>query len=111
MFFQIIFLFALLLLIFLWSLKHQFRMPDNGLILPLIANSTILALASGSFLWQLECNNPEVFTDFIGGFLAMASMGKTFEYHAFYLGIVVFVTSFGLLGKIYSSFKLSLFLI
>ena len=49
------------------------------------------AAAVGSFIWMTGAPFPETYTDFAGGFLAMASMGKSYEYNAFYCGFLLFI--------------------
>lgn len=61
------------------------------------------AAAVGSFIWMTGAPFPETYTDFAGGFLAMASMGKSYEYNAFYCGFLLFILGILLLRKLYAN--------
>lgn len=61
----------------------------------------ILALAAGGFYWRTMRFEPEPYQDFIGGFLGMSGMPKSFEYTAEYVGLVVFGAAAFLLCRWY----------
>lgn len=63
--------------------------------------SGILALAAGGFYWRTMRYEPEPYQDFIGGFLGMSGMPKSFEYTAEYVGLVVFGAAAFLLCRWY----------
>ena len=63
--------------------------------------SGILALAAGGFYWRTMRFEPEPYQDFIGGFLGMSGMPKSFEYTAEYVGLVVFGAAAFLLCRWY----------
>ena len=63
--------------------------------------SGILALAAGGFYWRTMRFEPEPYRDFIGGFLGMSGMPKSFEYTAEYVGLVVFGAAAFLLCRWY----------
>ncbi|MDD5727713.1 MAG: hypothetical protein PHV59_04030 [Victivallales bacterium] len=89
----------ILLLIFgmtflLWRRSGN-RENDTGLPAEMqaviILQSLSAALAVTGIYWNTMNSVPEPFTDFIGGFLAVSGLPKSFEYHAFYLGIGILV--------------------
>ena len=105
MFLQILLLWLFLGIIFWFSQRKALPVVDRRLQFPLVINSFLLALGAGNLMWLSGSGKDEVFSDFIGGFLAMAAMPKTFEYHSFYVGIAVFLTAFLLLKKLYGNFR------
>ena len=72
-----------------------------GVRFALFGQAGILALAAGGFYWRMMRVEPEPYRDFIGGFLGMSGMPKSFEYTAEYVGLVVFGAAAFLLCRWY----------
>ena len=72
-----------------------------GVRFALFGQAGILALAAGGFYWRTMRFEPEPYGDFIGGFLGMSGMPKSFEYAAEYVGLVVFGAAAFLLCRWY----------
>ena len=61
----------------------------------------VLALAAGGFYWRTMQLEAEPYGDFIGGFLGVSGMPKSFEYTAEYVGLAVFGAAAFLLCRWY----------
>ncbi len=72
-----------------------------GVRFALFGQAGILALAAGGFYWRTMRLEAEPYRDFIGGFLGMSGMPKSFEYTAEYVGLAVFGAAAFLLGRWY----------
>ena len=72
-----------------------------GVRFVLFGQAGILALAAGGFYWRTMRMEPEPYRDFIGGFLGMSGMPKSFEYAAESIGLVVFGAVAFLLSRWY----------
>ncbi len=104
MFSLLITLFLLVALLFYCSCRKKLFSLDKRMWFPAVADSLILSLSAGNIVWNVWDEKPEKFTDFIGGFLAMSAMGKSFEYYAFYTGLATFFAVFFILQKLCSKF-------
>ena len=104
---QIPLLFAAVFLI--WYMNNKKEQPQLSplSLLCIVLQAAIPAAAAGSFVWMLGAPFPETYTDFAGGFLAMASMGKSYEYNAFYCGLLLFILLFCFLRKLYGKWQAS----
>jgi len=101
---QIMLIFLIITAIFLFFHKHKSFEINKNMLFVSTVYAAITALASGNFVWMSGMIKTETFTDFTGGFLAMAAMQKSCEYYAFYTGIIVFTVLFLALNWMYNKF-------
>ncbi len=85
---------ALLLVVLFYEVSSRER--SGAYALPsslrwiIFGQAGVLALAVGGFFWRTLKMNPEPYPDFIGGFLGISGMPKSFEYTAEYAGLATF---------------------
>ena len=88
---QILLLLGVVGIIRYWKGKY----PPAALELPsmacLMTQAGVVSWAMGAYIWNCLETVPEVYRDFIGGFCPMYFMPKTFEYNAFYAGLLIFM--------------------
>jgi len=104
---QMLLIFLIITSIFLFLHKHKSLEINKNMLFVSTVYAAVTALAAGNFVWMSGMTETEIFTDFTGGFLAMAAMQKSYEYYAFYTGIIVFMVLFLSLNWIYNKFTAS----
>ena len=79
---QMLLIFLIITSIFLFLHKNKSLEINKNMLFVSTVYSAVTALAAGNFVWMSGMGETEIFTDFTGGFLAMAAMQKSYEYYA-----------------------------